>query len=546
MNSRSRQGLSLAAAAAIVVGSAAEMVSFGLGDPGRWMPDLLVGWICIGCGLVAASRRPDSRIGLLLMVAGFTWYIGNLRTLPIWPLATAAVQLTLVHRAVLVHAALTMPGGRTRGWLQRGAIVGSYVAWSIPATARSPLATASVCAAVVVMAGHGVISGPAPTRRSHLAAVAATALLGAGFTAASAIHSAIPGDAGNDIALLLNEAAIVVAAAGLALVTLLPRLEAGRVTDLVVEAARTRAGGVRAALASALGDPSLEIGYWHAVSGTYLDALGGPVVPAGAHDSRSSMHVDADGQPVAVLVHDPAVLESSALTTAVQTTTVLAAANARLRGDVFDQLTEVRASRQRLVLAGDKERRRLEGNLEHGPMRRARVLAAALDEVAAAVEGRGYLAIAEHVRGARAALDDVSEDLQRLAQGLHPSTITTLGLGAALRSIADRSPVPVEMTYDADGLPETTELAIYYVCAEAIANASKHAGASRISVGVVMRESRVIATVIDDGAGGADPSAGTGLRGIQDRIEALDGQLTLRSEAGIGTGLRVEIPITMP
>ena len=150
------------------------------------------------------------------------------------------------------------------------------------------------------------------------------------------------------------------------------------------------------------------------------------------------------------------------------------------------------------------------------------------------------------MRRARVALDDVGADLQRLAQGLHPSTITTLGLGAALRSIADRSPVPVEMTYDADGLPETTELAIYYVCAEAIANASKHAGASRISVGVVMRESRVIVTVIDDGAGGADPSAGTGLRGIQDRIEALDGQLALRSEAGIGTGLRVEIPITMP
>jgi signal transduction histidine kinase len=244
-----------------------------------------------------------------------------------------------------------------------------------------------------------------------------------------------------------------------------------------------------------------------------------------------------------VLVHDQAVLESSSLTAAVDTAATLAAANVRLRGDVLDRLSDIRASRQRLMLAEDGERRRLQRQLHSGPMRRAERLAGTLAEIDSIATDRGELGIAEHLRRARAALDDVGADLEQLAQGLHPVGITTVGLAASLRSLADRSSLPVEVVYEAGELPEPIELAIYFACAEAIANAAKHASATSVTVRVGRSGSLASLTVTDDGAGGADPAAGTGLRGVQDRIEALGGRVTIRSEAGVGTGLRAEIPL---
>ncbi len=532
--------------AALGLGAISEAISFGLSSPGGWVPDVIIGWTCIGSGLVAHARRPDSRVGILLVFAGFAWYIGNFSALPVQPLAVAAAQLTLLYRAVLVHATLTLPTGHTTGSLQRVVIIGSYVAWTIPAAADSTLATASLSAAVVVVAGLDLITAPPPFRRTRLVALSAAVLLGAAFTVATVARAANPNGTADLAVLLLNEAAIVVVAVGLAVTTLLPRLEAGKVTDLVVEAARTRSSVVRDVLARALGDPSLEVGYWHGPSGAYLDAFGDPVEPSGADDRRRRMRVDVDERPAALLVHDPTVLESSALSDAVHTTTILAATNSRLRGDVLDQLAEVRSSRRRLILAGDAERRRLERRLDRGPIQRSQALEATLVEAASAAEAHGEADVAEHIRRARAALDHVRADLERLAQGLHPASITTVGLAAALRSLADRSPLLVEVTCEADRLPEPIELAIYYACAEAITNAVKHGRASRIRVRVADGESQAVLTVIDDGVGGADPSAGTGLRGIEDRVEALGGSLTVRSEAGLGTGLRVAIPISEP
>jgi signal transduction histidine kinase len=529
--------------AGISIGVAAEAVSFGLGNPGRWIPDLIVGWACIGGGLLTASRRRDSRVGLLLVLAGFAWYVGNFSSVTVQPVAIAAVQLTLLHRALLVHAALTLPSGRASTWPQRVAIVGGYVTWSIPATADSAFATGTLSAAVFGVALFDQLTAPAPVRRTRMAALAAVFLLGGTFTVVTVVRAAVPNGDADSLVLLLNESVIVLVVAAITVITLLPQLEAGHVTDLVVRAARTRSGGVREALARALGDPTLEIGYWHRASGVYLDSEGDPVEPPAAHDRRSLTRVDVDGQPAALLVHDPAVLESSALSDAVHTTTILAASNARLRGDVLDQLAEVRASRGRLIAAGDAERRRMARHVDHGPIRRSQALEAILDEVASVAEARGEVGVAEQVRRARAALDHVAEDLGRLAHGLHPASIATVGLAAALRALADRSPLPVVVTHEADDLPHSIQLAIYYACAEAIANAVKHAAASSVSVRVVHRKSHVVLTVMDDGVGGADPSTGTGLRGIADRIESLGGRATVRSAPGVGTGLRAEIPI---
>jgi signal transduction histidine kinase len=545
VDGRSRRGLLLVAAAGILVGLVAEAVYFGLADPARWIPDLIVGWTCIGCGSLATSRRPGSRIGPLITAAGFTWFIGNFSTVAVAPLAILANQLTLLHRAVLLHATLTLPTGRTDWWLQRGVIVAGYCAWSIFAMAGSVLVTAGLSVAVVAVALARLHAGPAPTRTTRLVALAAATLLSMAFTVGSVVHAMVPSGASDQFALLFDEATIVVVALGLVAATLRPEFAVGRTTDLMVEVARRRAGHVRDALATALGDPSLEVGYWHPPSGTYLDSSGEPVVPPGARDPRTSTRVDASGQPIAVLVHDPAVLESSALSAAIGTTATLAAANVRLRGDVLDQLADLRASRQRLILAEDGERHRLERQLHDGPMRRAHGLAATLDEMVLVATENGESDVAEHLRQARIALADVEADLERLAQGLHPVALSA-GLAAALRSLADRSSLHVQLSGGVGEIPQPIELAVYYACAEAIANAAKHARATRVSVRVGSSDAEVWLTVTDDGAGGADPATGTGLRGIQDRIEALGGRVAIRSEAGVGTRLRAEIPLPVP
>jgi signal transduction histidine kinase len=545
VNGRSRWALLLVAAAGIIVGLVAEAVYFGLADPARWIPDLTVGWTCIGSGSLATSRRPGSRTGPLITAAGFTWFIGNFSAVPVAPLAIAATQLTLLHRAVLLHATLTLPTGRTDWWLQRGVIVAGYGAWSIRATADLALVTAGLSVAVVAVALARLRTGPAPTRATRLVALGAATLLGMAFTVGSVVHAVVPSGGADWFVLLFDEATIVVVALGLVAATLRPEWEAGRMTDLVVEVAGRRTGHVRDALATALGDPSLEVGYWHHASGSYLDASGERVLPPGARDPRTITRVDADGRPIAMLVHDPAVLESSALSAAVDTTATLAAANVQLRGDVLDRLSDLRASRKRLILAEDGARRGLERQLRDGPMRRAQSLAVTLDELAAVATDSRELGVAEHLQRANIALADVEADLERLAQGLHPVAITA-GLAAALRALADRSSLYVELAYEASEIPEPIELAIYYACAEAIANAAKHARATTVSVRVGSSDAEVWLTVTDDGAGGADPGVGTGLRGIQDRIEALGGRVTIRSEAGVGTGLRAEIPLPMP
>jgi signal transduction histidine kinase len=539
LSDRSRWGLVLAGALGVMVGIAAEGMSSGLTDP---VPDLIVGWACIGSGLLAAYRRPGSRTGPLIALTGFAWFLYNFSAVPVALLAIVAAQLTLLHRAVLVHAALTLPTGRTHGWPERGVIAVAYAAWSIPATAGSALVTAGLSAAIVAVALAQLRSGPTPARRTRLVALGAAILLGAAFTFTSIVHAADPTD---PVALLVDEATIVVVAVGLAAATLRPGWEAGRMTDLVVEVARRRAGHVRDILATAVGDPSLEVGYWHDASGSYLDSSGEPVTPPGAGDPRTATRVDTGGQPMAMLVHDQAVLEGSALSAAVDTAATLAAANVRLRGDVLDQLSDLRASRQRLLLAEDGERRRLERRLNGGPMRRAERLAGNLDELDSIATDSGDLEAAEHLRRARVALDDVGVDLDQLAQGLHPVAITTAGLAASLRSLADKSSLPVVVDCRAEALPEPIELAIYYACAEAVANAAKHARATSVSILVERRDSQARLMVTDDGAGGADPAAGTGLRGVQDRIEALGGHVSIRSEAGVGTGLRADIPLPM-
>ncbi len=147
------------------------------------------------------------------------------------------------------------------------------------------------------------------------------------------------------------------------------------------------------------------------------------------------------------------------------------------------------------------------------------------------------------LEGARAELAAALDELRELARGIHPAVLTDRGLAAAVEALASRSPVPVDVEISDEPLPQSVEAAAYYVIAESLANVTKYAGATGVTVRVHREDGRALVEVGDDGAGGADPAAGSGLRGLADRVEALGGTLAVESPPSGGTCVRAEIPL---
>jgi PAS domain S-box-containing protein len=202
---------------------------------------------------------------------------------------------------------------------------------------------------------------------------------------------------------------------------------------------------------------------------------------------------------------------------------------------------EVRTSRSRIVAAADDARRRLERNLHDGAQQRLVVLLLSLR--AARTRAGGDPAQEKLLDGLIEELSGAMQELRELARGIHPAALTKRGLAAALRLVADRAPLPVELDVPAQRFPEHVEATAYYVITEALTNVAKYAKASSASVRVAAEDGRLLIGVADDGIGGADAVAGTGLRGLADRLAALDGTFEVESEKGAGTRVRAEIPL---
>jgi signal transduction histidine kinase len=213
----------------------------------------------------------------------------------------------------------------------------------------------------------------------------------------------------------------------------------------------------------------------------------------------------------------------------------LALANAEAR----EQLA---ASRARLVSTADEERRRLERNLHDGAQQRLVSLSLVLRQVQGSLAGDPGEAD-ELLVAAREELAIALEELRELARGIHPAVLTARGLGPALASLAERATVPVDIDVDGTGrLPAQVEAAAYYVVSESLTNVAKYADASTVAVRIGRDNGFAIVEITDDGVGGADPAGGSGLRGLIDRVEALDGVLAVESRPGEGTTIRATIP----
>jgi signal transduction histidine kinase len=216
--------------------------------------------------------------------------------------------------------------------------------------------------------------------------------------------------------------------------------------------------------------------------------------------------------------------------------------NRELADLLTTQLAELRASRARLVTAGDAERRRIERALHDGAQQHLTGIAIRLEE-ARQTPGIGPEGLVRKLDDTVAELRDAINELRELARGIHPAILTEAGLEPALATLARRSPVPVDLRVELDGhVPLPTEVTAYYVVAEGLTNVARSARATRAEVTVERRGDGLVVVVRDDGTGGADPAAGSGIAGLRDRVRALNGRFRLESPTGRGTEIDVWLP----
>ena len=207
------------------------------------------------------------------------------------------------------------------------------------------------------------------------------------------------------------------------------------------------------------------------------------------------------------------------------------------------QQEELEASRQRIVAAGDAARRKLERNLHDGAQQRLVSLSLSL-RLAQNQVAKSPVRAEELLEASREELMQALEELRELARGIHPAVLTDRGLEAALEALAGRAALPVEIDCVPDvELPPPVEAAAYYVVSEALANITKYAGASAVTVSIGQDDGHALVEVVDDGVGGADPTRGSGLSGLSDRVSSLNGKLVIHSPPGAGTRIRAEIPL---
>jgi signal transduction histidine kinase len=315
------------------------------------------------------------------------------------------------------------------------------------------------------------------------------------------------------------------------------------VTRLVVDLGDRPRAGIRGRLAEALADPSLELAYWLRDSGGYVDERGRPIQVPAAGSGRAVTVLEQEGERVGALVHDPAVFDDPKLLQAVAAAAQMALANVRLQAVVRRHLDDLDASRQRLLETSDAQNRRLELRLRQGVGRQLSDLGAVLERARADAAPFGMVAVGDLLTDAQRELEEAQHDLERLAAGVRPPVLAELGIGAALSALAERSGIPVRLSVPAGRLAERVETAVYFICSEAIANVQKHAQASGVDVAARIEGGSVVLVVADDGVGGADPSAGSGLEGLRDRIEALGGQFAIDSPRGQGTRIIAAIPL---
>jgi signal transduction histidine kinase len=445
---------------------------------------LLIGWSFIGTGLFAWDRRPANRIGALMTAVGFSWLVSGLAFSDVPGLFVAGSMFGSLPITILVHMVLSFPSGRLEGRLSKWIVgIGYFITVVYLPIPHLFLDTTDldVC---------DFNCPPNPLLVENNLSLAETL-----FDIASAV--------------------------GVVALSATLWLSVTRWRHADHETRRALGPTLWAALATLF------------AFGTLLaSGLTGPdpfedVVYLVALFPLASV-------PYAFLYG----LLRSKLSAAEQ----VAEENVRLDAELRARYDELRASRARIVSAADEARRKLERDLHDGAQQRLVGLALSLRLARDRIETDPEQATAL-LDEASAELAMATDELRELARGIHPAILSDRGLDAALSALAKRSPVDIQLHTSLDGeIPEPVEAAAYFVVAEALTNVVRHSGANEAEVSVARRNGALHVEVSDGGRGGADP-AGSGLRGLNDRVQALDGELEVESHHGTGTAVHARIPI---
>jgi signal transduction histidine kinase len=560
--------LGIAALASCAVTAALASVNEELYQPALRV--LLVWWVTlpyIFAGIVAWRRRPDSLFGPLMILAGFVTQLSVLQWTSQPVLSTIGQLCDLLVAAVWLHVFLAYPTGRLAGRAERVVVVVGYVAAlglqlvilmlggfnenhllgvvTRPDAAEVVQNLQLLVLSALSLVGVGLIwrrwrSLPLWQRRRPTQIVIDCFSLSLVMLAALLIAGAfqLPGF---EVLRLATFAVAGIAPLAFLAGLLDARLAKAGVGELLVQLRANPAPDLRELLAQALRDPTLSLIYWLPQYGSWADQDGNPATLPEPDSGRWVTLVKQNGEQVAALVYDATLGEEPELIEAVSAAAGIALENGRLEAELKARLQDLQGSRTRVVEAQQNERRRLERNLHDGAQQR--LVALALELGLLAERANSDAATQTRLKNARSEVAQSLTELRDIARGLHPAVVSGHGLAVALESLAAASPLDVHLK--TDGLPrlaEPLEVAAYYVVSEALTNAAKHAQASSVLVEVGVSDDTLIVEIVDDGIGGADSERGTGLRGLADRIEALNGRLRIWSAPGHGTRVRAELP----
>lgn len=529
---------------------------------------VVVGVALTGAGVAGWWLRPASRVGPLLCLAALLWLAPYLQNSSIDVVASTAFLLRDLWLAVLVHVAVTYPDGRATRWTGTLAAL-AYLRVLVP-----NLATALLTVAPPPLQHRNffsVASHPALVEDLRHVAGRQTAWVLGGAIAATLVWHIVRATRASRVRTLP-----LAVAGGLTLVYFtFQNFSCGELAgwrqggDAVAHAiiplaflaaltggrrARGRMGGLlmdmgdqpdsahlRDALARALRDPTVEIAYRVGPDGDWVAPDGSPVTLPRDDPHRTVSVVERDGQAVAAIIHDAALAQEPERLEPVRRAVRLLLDNERLTAEVRRQVEELRASRLRIVEASDRARKAVERDLHDGAQQRLVGLALNMRLAQRAADPASALLL-EELAGE---LESAIAELRELARGIHPSVVSESGLPTALAALARRAPVPVGLDVALPGrYDDTVEATVYYVAAEALTNVARYAQASQVTLTAFEAGDALHLEVRDDGVGGARIGTGSGLRGLRDRVEALDGALVVESPAGGGTRVIVRVPLS--
>jgi signal transduction histidine kinase len=487
-------------------------------DPAAAVGDIAVSVAFVTCGAIVWTHdRSGSLSGALMVATGAAWLLGDL-----------ADELALLHRGPLVHLLVTAPGGRPRTWPERLVVLAGYADAAAPGVGRDEDVTVALAVAIAAVAVARWARAAGVQRRARALPAAATVAVGLVL-----IGGAVAGAAHGEAVIWWYEAVLTLTA--VVLFADLRRSWTGEaVTRVVIDLGDSpRGGSLTEALARAVGDPSLVVGYVDD-AGVVVDERGGRIDLPAVDMDRAVTSIEAGDGIAPVLIHDRAALRAPGVADSVAAAVRLALDNVELESQIRARVRDVEKSRARLLAARDSERRNLGARLSAGVDDRLARAARLLKGLEQDPEALVSVLPGELLRA--------HEELGRFAAGLHPVGLEAGGLPLALDTLAAGTPLRVDLTVACGRLAEDVELAAWFVCSEALANVVKHAAATRVTIRAELSGGRLVVTIADDGRGGADPGAGRGLRGLAARVEAVGGTLEVRERRGGGTRLRAWLP----